>query len=369
MRGASYLQILLLLVLGEWGHGMGACGQPCVSSRIIGGRDTRDGEWPWQASIQHRGAHVCGGSLIAPQWVLTAAHSFSRRALPAEYRVRLGALHLGPTLPLTLSVPVRRVLLPPDYYEDGTHGNLTLLQLRCPVPLSARVQPVCLPVPGARPPPGTPCWVSGWGSLRPGVPLPEWQLLQGVRVLLLDSPTCNHLYHVGAEVPLAEPIVLPGSLCASYPQGHKDTCQGDSGGPLTCLQSGTWVLVGTVSWGKGCALPNRPGVYTNVATYSPWIQAHDVFLMIRRHKTTIFTDAKESSTVFELKRIVEGILKRPPDEQRLYKDDQLLDDGKTLGECGFTSQTARPQAPATVGLAFRAGDRPSQPHRVPRLEA
>ncbi|KAF6124103.1 elongin B [Phyllostomus discolor] len=81
----------------------------------------------------------------------------------------------------------------------------------------------------------------------------------------------------------------------------------------------------------------------------------DVFLMIRRHKTTIFTDAKESSTVFELKRIVEGILKRPPDEQRLYKDDQLLDDGKTLGECGFTSQTARPQAPATVGLAFRAG--------------
>uniref|UniRef100_A0A8I3W793 Elongin-B n=1 Tax=Callithrix jacchus TaxID=9483 RepID=A0A8I3W793_CALJA len=79
--------------------------------------------------------------------------------------------------------------------------------------------------------------------------------------------------------------------------------------------------------------------------------------MIRRHKTTIFTDAKESSTVFELKRIVEGILKRPPDEQRLYKDDQLLDDGKTLGECGFTSQTARPQAPATVGLAFRAGER------------
>ncbi|KAM3822946.1 elongin-B isoform 1-T1 [Vipera latastei] len=82
----------------------------------------------------------------------------------------------------------------------------------------------------------------------------------------------------------------------------------------------------------------------------------DVFLMIRRHKTTIFTDAKESSTVYELKRIVEGILKRPPEEQRLYKDDQLLDDSKTLGDCGFTSQTARPQAPATVGLAFRASE-------------
>lgn len=138
--------------------------------------------------------------------------------------------------------------------------------------------------------------------------------------------------------------------------------------------------------------------------------------MIRRHKTTIFTDAKESTTVYELKRIVEGILKRPPEDQRLYKvsigasdasdtylspvtqrtawqyllkyllemsdamypcslkqfhtffraygdfvtfspivpqDDQLLEDSKTLGDSGFTNQTARPQAPATVGLAFR----------------
>ncbi|XP_010902131.1 elongin-B [Esox lucius] len=82
----------------------------------------------------------------------------------------------------------------------------------------------------------------------------------------------------------------------------------------------------------------------------------DVFLMIRRQKTTIFTDAKESTTVYELKRIVEGILKRAPEEQRLFKDDQLLEDCKTLGDCGFTNQTARPQAPGTVGLAFRIGD-------------
>ncbi|XP_047428421.1 elongin-B [Mugil cephalus] len=85
-------------------------------------------------------------------------------------------------------------------------------------------------------------------------------------------------------------------------------------------------------------------------------QEMDVFLMIRRHKATIFTDAKESTTVYELKRIVEGILKRPPEDQRLYKDDVLLNDSQTLGNCGFTNQTARPQAPATVGLAFRLSD-------------
>ncbi|KAG7277583.1 hypothetical protein CRUP_013901 [Coryphaenoides rupestris] len=82
----------------------------------------------------------------------------------------------------------------------------------------------------------------------------------------------------------------------------------------------------------------------------------DVFLMIRRQKTTIFTDAKESTTVYELKRIVEGILKRAPEDQRLYKDEQLLEDSKSLGDCGFTNQTARPQAPGTVGLAFRITD-------------
>uniref|UniRef100_A0A8D2DYT4 Serine protease 33 n=1 Tax=Sciurus vulgaris TaxID=55149 RepID=A0A8D2DYT4_SCIVU len=275
MRGAAHLQVLCLLVLGAVGaRASAACGQPRMSSRIVGGRDAREGEWPWQASIQHRGAHVCGGSLIASQWVLTAAHCIARQALPSEYRVRLGMLRLGPASPPALLVPVWRVLLPPDHSKDATRGDLALLQLRHPVTLSAHIQPICLPMPGASPPPSSPCWVTGWGTLRPGVPLPEWRPLQGVRVPLLSSRACDRLYHVGTSVPEAERIVLPGNLCAGYLGGHKDACQGDSGGPLSCLQSGHWVLVGVVSWGKGCALPNRPGVYTNVAKYSPWIQAH-----------------------------------------------------------------------------------------------
>ncbi|XP_039337458.1 elongin-B-like isoform X1 [Mauremys reevesii] len=92
----------------------------------------------------------------------------------------------------------------------------------------------------------------------------------------------------------------------------------------------------------------------------------DVFLMIRRHKMTIFADAKETATVQELKKIVEGILKRPPEEQQLYKDDWLLEDGdRTLIECGLSSQTSRPQAPAMVGLAlFRASEGSFEPLHI-----
>ncbi|XP_074643799.1 elongin-B-like [Tubulanus polymorphus] len=82
----------------------------------------------------------------------------------------------------------------------------------------------------------------------------------------------------------------------------------------------------------------------------------DVFIIIRRKKVTIFADAKESTTVYELKKIVEGILKFQPEDQILYKDDQPLDDNKTLGDCGFTSSLARAQSPATIGLAVKNDD-------------
>ncbi|XP_015589942.1 elongin-B [Cephus cinctus] len=80
----------------------------------------------------------------------------------------------------------------------------------------------------------------------------------------------------------------------------------------------------------------------------------DVFLMIRRKKMTIFTDAKDNTSVIELKKIIEGILKIPPVNQQLYnKDNVLMSDMKFLSDYGLTSATAKAQSPALIGLAVR----------------
>jgi len=83
----------------------------------------------------------------------------------------------------------------------------------------------------------------------------------------------------------------------------------------------------------------------------------DVFLMVRRKKTTIFLDAKESTTVLELKKMIEGITKKSPSEQQLYnKDDAVMDEEKSLSDYGLTAALAKAQQPAEVGLAFKGDE-------------
>ncbi|GIX86589.1 elongin-B [Caerostris darwini] len=79
----------------------------------------------------------------------------------------------------------------------------------------------------------------------------------------------------------------------------------------------------------------------------------DVFLMVRRKKTTIFLDAKENTTVYELKKMIEGITKVPPENQELFREEAVMESHKILGEYGLNCTTAKAQAPAQVGLAYR----------------
>lgn len=80
--------------------------------------------------------------------------------------------------------------------------------------------------------------------------------------------------------------------------------------------------------------------------------------MIRREKSTIYVDATEETTVAQLKRILQGIIKKPPDDQKLYNigNNEVLDDNKTLGDCGYKSLTTKAQDPGTIGLAYRISE-------------
>ncbi|XP_056365615.1 transmembrane protease serine 5 [Oenanthe melanoleuca] len=138
------------------------------------------------------------------------------------------------------------------------------MRLRVPLNFSGAIRAACLPPPPQDLLQGTPCWVSGWGSTTPGQAQMAGTLKEAL-VPLIGTRRCNSSCVYKGE--------LTGRmLCAGHLQGRVDACQGDSGGPLVCWDGSTWRLVGVVSWGQGCAEPNHPGVYTNVAQLLPWIQ-------------------------------------------------------------------------------------------------
>ncbi|KAM3916890.1 transmembrane protease serine 9-like [Leptodactylus fuscus] len=246
------------------------CGSPLVNNRIVGGTDAADGEWPWQVSLRYQGSHICGGSLISSQWVLTAAHCFAYSVSPPDYTVYLGTYQLSVPDNHTVISSVSRIIKHPWYTGVGSKGDIALVKLSSPVTYTKYIMPICLPSASVTLPCGMECWVTGWGTINSGVNLPYPKTLQKVMTPIIDRTTCDYYYHVDSNS--STPIILDGMICSGYKEGGKDSCQGDSGGPLVCKVRGAWYLAGVVSWGFGCAVSYRPGVYTLVPAYTSWIR-------------------------------------------------------------------------------------------------
>uniref|UniRef100_A0A4X1TGX2 Polyserase-2 n=1 Tax=Sus scrofa TaxID=9823 RepID=A0A4X1TGX2_PIG len=250
------------------------CGRPEPSARIMGGSDARPGTWPWQVSLHQGGGHICGGSLIAPSWVLSAAHCFMNNGTlepAAEWSVVLGVHSQDGPLDGAHIRAVAAILVPDNYSSVEQGADVALLRLASPARLGPAVRPVCLPRASHRFARGTACWATGWGDVQEADPLPLPWALQEVELRLLGEAACQCLYSRPGPFNLTFQL-LPGMLCAGYPEGRRDTCQGDSGGPLVCEEGGRWFQAGITSFGFGCGRRNRPGVFTAVAPYEAWIR-------------------------------------------------------------------------------------------------
>ncbi|KYO47312.1 serine protease 27 [Alligator mississippiensis] len=250
------------------------CGRPWTLNRNVGGEDSAEGEWPWQVSLWRHKRHLCGGSLIAPQWVITAAHCFQASKDPSQYMVLLGAYKLESNQDHKVPMHVTRIIVNSRYAGEATSGDIALVELRRVVRYSDYILPICLPAASVRFPPGMMCWVTGWGNIREGEDLPAPQTLQELQVPIMDQKTCQNLYNKDMGKALPRKDIQDDMMCAGYAEGMKDTCKGDSGGPLVCKVSSEWLLAGIVSWGEGCAVRNRPGVYTRLTFYQDWIHRH-----------------------------------------------------------------------------------------------
>ncbi|XP_077482269.1 serine protease 33 [Stigmatopora argus] len=244
------------------------CGRPVVqTNRIVGGMDASDGAWPWQVSIQKDAIHVCGGSIITENWILSAAHCFPNPSDLSSYTIYAGWYYLNNFNPHQSAHRINNVVIPSGYVEPHSGKDVALVRLSTPLTWSDWISPVCLPTSGALFPGGMRCHVTGWGHIRNNVPLSGAGPLQEVQVPIISQESCREMYQT------EQVDILYDMICAGYQEGGKDSCQGDSGGPLVCqMLNGTWVQAGVVSFGLGCAEENQPGVYARLTSYTSFIR-------------------------------------------------------------------------------------------------
>ncbi|XP_043942860.1 serine protease 27-like [Protopterus annectens] len=270
------------------------CGNPVYNSRIVGGSNAQEGKWPWQISLQKNNAHICGGSIITESWVVTAAHCLQGNYYQniGQYSVVLGGYQLSNSNRNQLTRKIKEIIVHENYTNPTQGYDIALLKLDVNVTFTDYILPVCLPGSSFQFPDGLLCWVTGWGATQSGGSLPSPQTLQEVQVPIINQPQCDCLYHVNTDYPQRTQLVAMNSICAGYIRGVKDSCQGDSGGPLVCKGGKTWILAGLVSWGEGCAMTNRPGVYSRVPVFQDWLQSKIPQLQFKAFSQEAFSSAE-----------------------------------------------------------------------------
>lgn len=257
------LLVLAFVVASVYG-----CGRPTfppVLNRVVAGEDVRPHSWPWQVSLQSdssgRWSHVCGGTLISSEWVLSAAHCINDRY---NYRVELGKHSLKVTEEGSIASEAATIVSHEDYNVLLSRNDIALIKLSSPVTFSDTIMPACLPDQDVILPHGAQCYVTGWGRLSTSGALAD--ILQQALLPVVGHDICSQ--------PEWWSVLATEKMVCAGGDGITAGCNGDSGGPLNCQNpDGSWDVHGVVSFGsgQGCNVLQKPTVFTKVSSYIDWI--------------------------------------------------------------------------------------------------
>lgn len=269
------------------------------SDFVVGGSPAQEGSWPWQVRLlsdMDRQSGFCGGSLIAPQWVLTAAHCVVYGGETTESVViGYGSVYQS-ELKLVAS---EKIIAHPDY-NTANHADLALIKLAEPVTGGAFIEMADEATESDLVAPGDELTVTGWGALwdfegfeealyaRSGSGRSEVntrallnanalvspEQLHEVTIQSIATDECRAAYEAFGSATDADFTIAATEICAGSPVGAKDSCYGDSGGPLVAKADNElgYVQVGVVSWGSQCGNPVLPGVYNRLSHFRGWVE-------------------------------------------------------------------------------------------------
>ncbi|XP_073346304.1 chymotrypsin-like protease CTRL-1 [Pagrus major] len=255
---------MLLMYTALTGQGSRAqdCGTAPLNTRIVGGDNAPAGSWPWQVSL-HLSSHICGGTLISEQWVMTAAHCISINT-PSAWTLYLGRETQSGPNDNEVSRTLSQIIVHPDYNNTLFNNDIALMRLSSPVSFTNFIRPICLASNSSQFYNSTSCWATGWGRLGKDESLPASTPLQEVQIPVIGNKQCSCNYIRAPEANITDQMICAG-------QENKGACQGDSGGPLQCKQGTRWVQAGITSFGVPCALAGFPEVYARVSEFQDWI--------------------------------------------------------------------------------------------------
>ncbi|GBN63611.1 Serine proteinase stubble [Araneus ventricosus] len=234
-----------------------------IETRVVGGHAAGKGRFPYASCLidstwrTESPTPFCGATLITDSHVVTAAHCIKERS-PEGILVDVGDYDFKDSQKPRL-LQAKSIVRFPEYLSDRFHTDIAVIELEQSVQWESGVKAAWLPHPNLRLVAGTVVSVYGWGRLMYGGDRPR--LLQSVELPVIENHICQKKFITHIESSM---------ICAGGQKGQ-DACTGDSGSGLVVRLDNEFVLCGLVSFGRRCALPHVPGVYTRVSNYTEWI--------------------------------------------------------------------------------------------------